>query len=45
MAEVEVRDLPADDNPGDAGKVVVHPCPESSVDNLVAEVVRRVEVP
>src|SRR5438094_8610949 len=44
MAEVEVRDLPADDNTGDTGEVVVQPCPESSVDNLLTEVARRVEV-
>ncbi len=45
MAEVEVRDLPADNNTGDAGEVVVQPCPESSVDNLLAEVARCVEGP
>ena len=45
MAEVEVCDLPADDNTGDTGEVVVQPCPESSVDNLLTEVARRVVVP
>ncbi len=40
MAEVEVRDLPADDNTGDTGEVVVQPCPESGVDDILAEVVK-----
>jgi len=45
MAEVEVRDLPAKDNTGDTREVVVQPCPESSVNNLLPEVARPVEVP
>jgi hypothetical protein len=45
MAEVEVRDLAAQGDPGDGREPVVQPCPESSVDDLAAEVARRVEVP
>jgi hypothetical protein len=45
MAEVELRDLAAQDDPGDGREAVVQPCPESSVDDLAAEVARRVEVP
>src|SRR2546430_8298140 len=45
MPEVEVRDLAADDDAGDTGEVVVQPCPESGVNDILAEVVRHVEVP
>ena len=45
VPEVEVRDLAAQDDPGDGREPVVQPCPESSVDDLAAEVVRPVEVP
>ena len=45
MPEVEVRDLAAQDDPGDGREAVVQPCPESSVDDLAAEVARPVEVP
>src|SRR6266542_5323555 len=45
VPEVVFRDLPAEDNAGDAREVVVQARPESGVDDLVAEVVWRVEVP
>src|SRR6266545_8033476 len=45
VPEVEVRDLAAEDDAGHAGEVVVQARPEAGVDDLVAEVVRRVEVP
>ena len=45
VPEVELRDLVAEDDAGDAGEAVVQARPEAGVNDLVAEVVRPVEVP
>src|SRR5256886_10446077 len=45
VPDVEVRDLAAEDDAGDAGEVGVQARPESGVDDLVAGVARRGEVP
>src|SRR6266516_7924265 len=44
VPEVEVRDVAAEDDAGDAREAVVQACPESGVDDLVAELVWHVGV-
>jgi hypothetical protein len=41
VPEVEMGDVAAEDDAGDAGEAVVQPSPDSGVDDLVAEVVRH----
>ena len=45
MSEVESRHVTAEDLTGDAGEVIVQPCPDTGVDDFLPEVVRHVEVP
>lgn len=45
MPEVVLRDVTAEDDAGDTGEVVVQSRPEARIDNLVAKIVRHVEVP
>ena len=45
MAEVELRDLTTEDDAGHTGGMVMQPCPESGVDDLVTKIVRHVVVP
>ena len=45
VPEVVFRDLAAKNNPREAREVIMQACPKSCIDNLVAKIIRHLEMP